>query len=176
METDLTIQLTIEEKANRENLEGAIKRELGSFIVVGQALEEIRAKRLYRENFNTFNDYCNEQWGMGRNLAHKMITGSRVATNLCTAVHLYTPCEIMPTSEYQCRPLVVLKPNQQRDVWEEAVRTAPAGKVCHFRTPAIPVSGGFSDETAETASGLGSGRRWPGAVAASGSWGWCRRT
>ena len=61
METDLTTQLTIEEKADLENLEGAIKRELGSFIVVGQALEEIRAKRLYRENFNTFNDYCNEQ-------------------------------------------------------------------------------------------------------------------
>jgi len=50
-----------------------------------------------------------------------------------------------------------------------AVRTAPVGKVCHFRTPAISVSGGFSDETAETASvpsGLGSGRRWAGAVAA----------
>ena len=34
------------------------------------------------------------------------------------------------------------------------MRTAPAGKVCHFRTPAISVSGGFPDETAETASGL----------------------
>jgi hypothetical protein len=54
------------------------------------------------------------------------------------------------------------------------VRTAPAGKVCHFRTPAILVNGGFSDETAETASvlsGLGSGRRWPVAVAAF-DWGW----
>ena len=44
------------------------------------------------------------------------------------------------------------------------MKTAPAGKVCHFRTPAISVSGGFSDETAETASGLGSGRRWAGAA------------
>ena len=70
-------------------------------------------------------------------------------------------------------PLVVLEPNEQRYVWGVAVRTAPVGKVCHFRTPAISVSGIFSDETAETASvpsGLFRGRRWAGAVAALG-WG-----
>jgi hypothetical protein len=134
LETDLTTQLTIEEKADLENLEGAIKRELGSFIVVGQALEEIRAKGLYREGYKTFKDYCRDKWGMGRVYAHRLIDGAQVAVNLLPHGNMMCTCEIMPTSEYQCRPLVVLKPNQQRDVWEEAVRSAPAGKVCHFRT------------------------------------------
>ncbi|MBU4233281.1 MAG: hypothetical protein L6277_12125 [Desulfobacterales bacterium] len=36
------------------------------------------------------------------------------------------PCEIQPVHERQVRPLAVLEPNEQRDVWEVAVRTAPA--------------------------------------------------
>ena len=82
---------------------------------------------------------------------------------------LLTACPWCPA----VAPLVVLEPNEQRYVWGVAVRIAPVGKVCHFRTPAISVSGGFSDETAETASvpsGLFRGRRWAGAVAALG-WG-----
>ncbi|MBU4354679.1 MAG: hypothetical protein KJ822_04965 [Proteobacteria bacterium] len=55
--------------------------------------------------------------------------------------------------EKQVRPLAVLEPTEQRDVWEVAVKSAPAGKVCHFRTPVISVSGGFSDETAENGVG-----------------------
>jgi hypothetical protein len=123
LETDLTTQLTIEEKADLENLEGAITRELGSFIVVGMALEEIRSKRLYQEGYKNFKDYCNEKWQMGRRYAGNLITGSQIAENLGALAPLCTPCEIQPTSETQVRPLAALEPNEQRDVWEEAVRT-----------------------------------------------------
>ena len=121
METDLTTQLTVEEKTNLENLEGAIKRELGSFIVVGRALEEIRTKGLYREGYKTFHDYCNQKWDMGRRQAGNLITGSQIAENLGTRVPTLTPCEIQPMFEKQVRPLVALEPNEQRDVWEEAM-------------------------------------------------------
>ena len=134
-------------------------------MAVGKALLTIRDRRIYREGYKNFEDYCNERWQMSRHYAHKLIGGSEIATNLLTAVNIPHPCEIQPVHERQVRPLTVLEPNQQRDVWEEAVRTAPVGKVCHFRTPAISVSGELSDETAETASGpsgLGSGRRWAG--------------
>ena len=146
-------------------------------MAVGKALLTIRDRGLYREGYKTFSDYCNVKWQMGRAYANRLIAGSQVAVNLIQECNVMphgitlSPCEIQPTNEYQIRPLVVLELNQQRDVWEIAVRTAPVGKVCHFRTPAISVSGGFSDETAETASvasGQGSGRRWAGAVAASG--------
>jgi hypothetical protein len=65
---------------------------------------------------------------MGRAHAARMIAGSRVVANLSPHGDLCTPCEIMPTSEYQIRPLVQLEPEQQRTVWKEAVRSAD-GKV-----------------------------------------------
>ena len=99
METDLTTQLTIEEKADLENLEGAIKRELGSFIVVGQALEEIRAKGLYREGYKTFSDYCNQKWNMGRQYASRLMIGSQIVANLSPRGDTMSTCEIQPTSE-----------------------------------------------------------------------------
>jgi hypothetical protein len=39
------------------------------------------------------------------------------------------PCEIQPIYEKQVRSLAQLEPAQQREVWEEAVKTGPAGKV-----------------------------------------------
>ncbi len=44
-----------------------------------------------------------------------------------------TPCEIQPIHEQQVRPLIALEPNQQREVWEKAVKTAPAGKAVTFK-------------------------------------------
>lgn len=123
MEDNLTTQLSIEEKANLENLEGAIKRELGSFIVVGMALEEIRAKGLYRDGYKTFRDYCNQKWDMNGRYADRLIAGSQVAENLGPRDPTMTPCEIQPMFEKQVRPLAVLAPSEQRDVWGEAVRT-----------------------------------------------------
>jgi hypothetical protein len=35
----------------------------------------------------------------------------------------------LPASERQARPLASLEPEQQREVWQEAVETAPEGKV-----------------------------------------------
>ena len=105
METDLTTQLTIEEKVDLENLEGAIKRELGSFIVVGMALLEIRNKGLYRDGYKTFHDYCNQKWDMGKVYANYLISGSQVAVNLTTTVARLPPCETQPTIERQVRPL-----------------------------------------------------------------------
>jgi len=125
--------LTINEKAEFETLEDTIKREMGSFIAVGNALFTILDRRLYREEFNTFNDYCKGNWGMGRSYAHYLVTGSKVAANLLsTREDLYTPCEIQPFFEKQVRPLAQLEPEQQRTVWEEAVRSAN-GKVVTFK-------------------------------------------
>jgi hypothetical protein len=115
-----------------QTLEGVITREMGSFIAVGKALATIRDQRLYRQEFNTFLAYCSERWGMGKNYANRLITGSQVATNLVPHGTLCTPCEIQPTNEYQVRPLTILDPAQQCEVWEEAVRSAE-GKVVTYK-------------------------------------------
>ena len=101
---------------------------------------EIRVKRLYREDFKTFKDYCRRKWGMGKAYANYLITGSRVAVNLATCVATMPPCETQPISEYQIRPLTILNPAQQCDVWEEAVRSADGWQGLPF-----PNAGDFSE-------------------------------
>jgi hypothetical protein len=69
---------------------------------------------------------------MGRQQANRLVDGSKVATNLTPRGVLCTPCEIQPIHEKQVRPLAQLEPDQQCEVWEEAVRSAD-GKVVTFR-------------------------------------------
>jgi len=129
VEINLTTQLSEIEKAKFETLEDIITREMGSFIAVGKALLSIRDNGLYREGYKTFKDYCRDKWGMSRQYSYNLISGSVVAANLSTTVDMMSTCEIQPTCEYQVRPLTVLEPAQQREVWEKAVKTAKAGKV-----------------------------------------------
>ena len=111
---------------------GIIGREIKSFVAVGKALLTIRDSKLYREKFKTFKDYCTEKWNMSKTHANRLIAGSQVAVNLTPRGVLCTPCEIQPSSEYQIRPLTILEPAQQCEVWEEAVRSAD-GKVVTYK-------------------------------------------
>jgi hypothetical protein len=66
---------------------------------------------------------------MGRAYANYLVSGSQIAANLATRVALCSPCEIQPIHEKQVRPLAPLEPDQQCDVWAQAVKTALTGKV-----------------------------------------------
>ena len=69
--------------------------------------------------------FLEERWALS------LIGGSQVATNLVPRGTLCTPCEIQPVHENQVRPLRILEPAQQCEVWEEAVRSAD-GKVVTY--------------------------------------------
>jgi hypothetical protein len=45
-------------------LEYTIQRGLATAVDVRHAFCEIRDARLYRQDFNTFCDYCRKRWGM----------------------------------------------------------------------------------------------------------------
>jgi hypothetical protein len=127
-----TGELTADEREKLKTLEGIIGREMGSFVAVGKALFTIRDTLLYREEFKTFPAYCTGKWGLGRHQAYNLIRGSQVAANLLTRVNTLHPCEIQPVHEKQVRPLSILEPDQQCEVWEEAVRSAD-GKVVTYK-------------------------------------------
>jgi len=125
--------LTTNEKAELDTLEGIIEREMKSFMDVGNALLTIRDRKLYREQFKNFKAYCMESWGMGRSHANRLMSGAQVAANLSPIGDKFnTLVKIQPTSEYQVRPLTALEPAQQCEVWEEAVRSAD-GKVVTYK-------------------------------------------
>ncbi len=102
-------------------LEGIIERGLKNFIEVGNALLEIRDSRLYRKTHSTFEEYCRERWQISNRHANRLIEAAEIATNL-------GPIGPIPTYESQVRPLASLEPDQQREVWKEAVEKSSSGK------------------------------------------------
>jgi hypothetical protein len=92
-----------------------------SFVEVGTALLEIRDERLYRDEYATFEEYCRQRWGWGRNYVNKQIAAAEVIRNLGTNVPI-------PQNEAQARELAPLSAEQQQLAWAAAVKLAANGK------------------------------------------------
>ncbi|MCC5648015.1 hypothetical protein LC607_34965 [Nostoc sp. CHAB 5824] len=119
-------ELTEQEQSDRLHLERRVER---AFFEAGKALTELRDRRLYRSTHKTFEDYCRERFGFSR----------RQPYHLEAAVifdNLVEKCErnvhILPTNEWQIRPLSKLDPDIQPEAWEQAVESAN-GKVPSHR-------------------------------------------
>lgn len=112
--------LNTEERNELERCEVVIRQGLETFIEVGQALMIIRDKRLYRVEFATFEDYCQDRWAMSKRNANYMIAASETISNLGTIV------PILPATESQARPLTALQPEVQRHAWAEVVQQSQA--------------------------------------------------
>lgn len=112
-------QLTIFELSELEQCETIIENGLRTFVDVGGALLKIRDERLYRQEYGTFQEYCQNKWNMSRIHAHRMIEAANIANNLLPIGN------ILPSNEAQARPLTKLDPEEQREVWAEVIKTAP---------------------------------------------------
>ena len=99
--------------------EEVIERGLNTFVDVGNALLEIRDSKLYRENYNTFEEYCRDRWGWERRHAYRLMDAAKVFDNVSERT------QIVPTSEWQARPLTTLEPEEQREAWQRVIETAP---------------------------------------------------
>lgn len=103
--------------------ENVIERGLKSFVEVGQALQQIREGRLYRHDFKTFEEYCDQRWDMTRRFANYQIAAAQVVQNLGTIVP-------KPATESQARPLSSLPdPESQRAAWQLAQAKAGDDKI-----------------------------------------------
>jgi len=112
-------ELSLEEEADRQRLELTVER---GFYHSGKALTQLRDRRLYRSTHQKFEDYCQERFGMKRIYAHYLIKAAIVFDNLSSSCSQFV--NILPTSESQCRPLIKLEPDEQHQVWSEAVEMA----------------------------------------------------
>ena len=115
--------ITLDERSRLFQLEETIRQGLNTFVDVGNALLEIRDKRLYRQEYSTFEDYCREQWGMSRIHAHRMIEAAYVTNNLLPIGN------ILPRTESQARPLASLEPAEQVEAWKRVITSTPEGKI-----------------------------------------------
>lgn len=111
--------------ADLERLEGIISRNVQSFYEVGRALMEIRDRGYYRDvlGFETFEGYCKAKWDFNRAHAYRLMDSSAVVDTVSPNGRQ------QPMNERQTRPLARLEPQQQREAWQQAVATAPDGKL-----------------------------------------------
>lgn len=125
---DVLELLTPEEEAERHRLELKVER---AFYEAGSSLRELRDRRLYRSTHKTFEQYCRERFGFERRHPYRLIEAANVIDNLCPIRTQEVPSirtQILPTKLEQVRPLTSLEPDEQRQVWQQAVNKA-GGKV-----------------------------------------------
>ena len=113
---DITAFRTLEEA------EKIIGRWMDDFIEVGNALAWIRDNDMYMEKgYKTFEAYCKEEWGFNRAHAYRLIGSAKVAEAL-------SPIGDKINLE-QTRPLIGKSTKDIISLYEEALETAPDGKV-----------------------------------------------
>ena len=131
-------ELSLEDEQERLRLERQVER---AFYAAGRALGELRDRKLYRSTHKTFKEYCQDRFGFTRSHPYRLIDAASVIDNLSqmspNGRQNNSPSDnvgdIIPTSERQCRPLAKLEPQQQKEIWRQAIKTAkgrvPSGKV-----------------------------------------------
>ena len=116
--------LTTRELVELEKCEGIIGRGLGTFFEVGNALLNIRENRLYRSTFQSFEDYCQERWNIGRSYACRVMGAAERVNQLPANSSLPRP-----SNEFQVRPFLKLSAEEFPGAWKRAVSMAKSGKV-----------------------------------------------
>ena len=119
---EASTDLTAAETDRLVELEQAVDRGLQTFVEVGQALAEIRARMLYRASHGTFERYCRERWGFTRQRAVQFMDAAAVTT---VVVKAGLPA---PTNEAQARELVPLRrrPDELETAWRDTLIVAKA--------------------------------------------------
>lgn len=121
-------ELSYPEQERLAELEKTISKNFQAFYVVGCALAEINASRLYRQTHETFEAYCRERFEIARRTAYRYIEASTAMDNLRNCAQI-GHIEHLPANEAQVRPLTRLESEKQVDAWKEAVTSAPDGHV-----------------------------------------------
>ena len=116
-------ELSEDELKERHQLELKVER---AFVEAGRALKLLRDKRLYRDRYKTFEEYCQHRFGFTRRHVNYLIAGSQVFDNLEMGTN---SSQILPTSETQVRYLTKFEPDEQREIWQQAIETVGGGKV-----------------------------------------------
>lgn len=90
-------------------LEEQIRNGQADYAAVGTALTEIQSARLYKARYNTFEEYCEKQWGFTRDAAYDYINACGVLRNV----------ELTPQNHpslTQAVQLSRLSPEQQKEI------------------------------------------------------------
>lgn len=107
-------ELSFPEHNTLTKCEEAIKRMQAGFAEGGLALTRIRDEKLYREDYDSFEEYCQEKWGWGRQRAYQLIEAAEVKESLPKSVNNCLQ------NEAQARALAKVPEAKREEVLKEA--------------------------------------------------------
>jgi hypothetical protein len=100
-----------------------IERQVGGFEEVGNALKEIRDRKLFQPRYPKFNDYLKERWDMTSRYGNYQIKATEIMCRL-RAENFSS----LPTRETHIRELTRLPDQKLVQVWQEVLNES-GGKV-----------------------------------------------
>ncbi len=126
-------ELSEDESWTLKAQEEVISRGLTTFFEVGAALLTIRDQRLYRQQYETFSEYCDKRWDITPRRMRQITDGTIVCNTLrdYDRNHGSPFAGRLPENERQVRPLTKFIRNQEKlaEVWSSALEQVPEGKV-----------------------------------------------
>ena len=114
--------LSKDERSELDRCESFIRGGLRTFFDVGQALETIRNLRLFRDGFETFEEYCRVRWGISKTHANRQIAAADV-------MRLLNDKDAEGLTEWDIRPLTRVPKKTAVGVWKEAKEKAKSAQV-----------------------------------------------
>tara|TARA_Y100000310_G_C20587358_1_gene766170 strand:- start:414 stop:1364 length:951 start_codon:yes stop_codon:yes gene_type:complete len=121
------MKLAVQERARFAALEEVVEKNLTGFIAIGDALREIKESGLFRDRFETWEEYLSGRWGhafSSRQQAARLMAASSVVEN------------VQPTDEQRAqlkethvRHLAKLEPEAQREAFDKALDASTDGKL-----------------------------------------------
>jgi hypothetical protein len=129
-------QLSETETTRLAELEKVVEANIKGYYEAGVALLAIRDEKLYRKDYESFDDYARDRWGIDRTYAHRLIEAAKVTADVL-------PIGNIPANEAQARELGKVPSEKRAEAWQRAVDTAPEGGITaqHVRNTVRPYVG-----------------------------------
>ncbi len=109
-----------------QDLEKKIEVGLQHFRAMGESLLKIKEKKLYKNEYSTYEDYCHQRWGFTPQHANRLIS----AANTTRIIEESEPTGSVPQSESQAR--ILSKSKDPNVAWkgaqEETGKEQPTAK------------------------------------------------
>lgn len=115
--------LSVQEHLLRLELESQIKT---GFVLRGEALATIRARKLYRDEYDTFDDYCDAVFGFTRLYIKRCLKAAATYRQIERYLKTHGLNDPLPTKQKQLRPIFQARLNSEEMgiVWVSAVTLA----------------------------------------------------
>jgi hypothetical protein len=124
------LTLSASESKQLEADKTTVRKGMATFVEVGKALMRIRDAKLYRVTHKTFAAFCEEEFQLAKSRAYQLIEAAGAAENVhhggqTQVENVSHGTQIPPANERQARVLSSVPAEQQPEVWEQVVASAP---------------------------------------------------